>query len=62
MKSLGYQFNSPIDAFNYIEAKFFTIGSDVQDIAALAEEEIRIGTADLDCFNKHLEPIVRELE
>ena len=62
MKSLGYQFNSPIDAFNYIEAKFFTIGSDVQDIAALAEEEIRIATADLDCFNKHLDPIVRELE
>ena len=62
MKSLGYQFNSPIDAFNYIESKFFTIGSDPEDIAKLAEEEVRIATADLDCFNKHLDPIVRELK
>ncbi len=61
IKSLGYQFNSPIDAFNYIESKFFTIGLDPEDIAALAEEEVRIATADLDCFNKHLDPIVREL-
>ncbi len=62
MKSLGYQFNSPIDAFNYIESKFFTVGSDTQDIASLAEEEIQIATADLDCFDQHLDPIVGESE
>ena len=61
MKNLGYQFNSPIEAFSYIESKSFAIGSDPEDIAALAEEEVRIATADLDCFNKHLDPIVREL-
>lgn len=61
MKGLGYQFDSPIDAFNYIESKLFAIGSDPENIATLAKEEIRIATADLDCYNQHLDPVVRDL-
>lgn len=61
IRSRGYEFNSPVDAFNYIESKLFTVGNDPQALASLAEEEIRIATADLDCYNQHLDPFIRTL-
>lgn len=61
MKSLGYQFNSTIDAFNYIELKHFSIGEDSTDRSDLIEEEVDIATADLECYNEYVDPVVREL-
>lgn len=62
MKSLGYQFNSPIDAFGYIESKHLAVGSNSEEIAKLKDEEVRIATADLDCYTQYLDPILTEFE
>ena len=65
MRRQGHSFATPIEAFDYIESKFYALQSDSEEVvelkAAVAEEEIRIATADLECYIAHVQPVVIEL-
>lgn len=63
MDRAGHPFQSSVEAFDFVESEFMSIDSnDPGAIAALADEELRIATADANCFDENLRPLLTNIE